>query len=81
MGTRIACVHGDRRRAANDCAFWYIEVLAHTGPLDEARAIFKSMLACRNRVGLLDHSDPETGELVDTVCCAFRLNRLWQLSL
>jgi hypothetical protein len=75
------CIHGDRRSASNDCAFWYIEFPAHTGSLDEARAIFKSMLACRNRAGLLDDSDPETGELVDTIGWAVRPNRLRQSSL
>ena len=81
MHTRVACVHGERCGASNDCAFWYIEFPAHTGSLDKARAIFKSMLACRERAGLLDNSDPETGERVHTVGCAGRLKRLWQSSL
>ena len=46
------------------CTFWYIDALAALGRTVEARALFESMLASRNRHGLLsEHIDPRTGEL------------------
>lgn len=46
------------------CTFWYIDALAALGRRDEAHAMFESMLACRNRHGLLsEHIDPRTHEL------------------
>jgi GH15 family glucan-1,4-alpha-glucosidase len=46
------------------CTFWYIDALAALGRREEARALFESMLACRNRHGLLaEHIDPRTREL------------------
>jgi GH15 family glucan-1,4-alpha-glucosidase len=46
------------------CTFWYIDALAALGRTDEARVLFESMLASRNRHGLLsEHIDTRTGEL------------------
>ena len=45
------------------CTFWYINALAAIGRRDEARGLFESVLACRNRHGLLaEHIDPRTRE-------------------
>lgn len=45
------------------CTFWYIDALAVLGRRDEARELFESTLAHRNRLGLLsEHIDPATGE-------------------
>jgi pentatricopeptide repeat protein len=80
---------GVPRSAFNICTFWYIDALARIGRVEEAREIFESMLACRNRLGLLSEDiDPETGEhwgnypqtysLVGVINCAMRLSRPWQ---
>jgi GH15 family glucan-1,4-alpha-glucosidase len=46
------------------CTFWYIDAITRLGRREEARALFETMLARRNRLGLLsEHIDPATGEL------------------
>jgi GH15 family glucan-1,4-alpha-glucosidase len=46
------------------CSFWYVDALAALGRREEARALFESLLACRNAHGLLaEHIDPATREL------------------
>ena len=46
------------------CTFWYIDALAALGRRDEARELFRSMLARCTRHGLLsEHIDPQTGEM------------------
>ncbi len=46
------------------CSFWYIDALSALGRRDEARALFHTMLECRNRLGLLaEHVHPVTREL------------------
>ena len=46
------------------CSFWFVDALAVTGRREEARALFESLLACRNRHGLLsEHVEPATREL------------------
>ena len=46
------------------CTFWYIDALAALGRKEEARALFQTMLDCRNSHGLLaEHIDPRTREL------------------
>jgi len=46
------------------CTFWYINALAVLGRHDAARTLFESLLARRNRLGLLsEHVDPQSGEL------------------
>lgn len=45
------------------CSFWFVDALAALGRREEARALFESLLACRNRHGLLaEHIDPATRE-------------------
>ena len=46
------------------CNFWYIDALAAIGRRDEARSLFKELLARRNPFGLLSEDiHPETGAL------------------
>jgi len=46
------------------CSFWFVDALAALDRREEARALFESLLACRNRHGLLaEHVDPATREL------------------
>ena len=46
------------------CVFWYIDALAALGRRDEARALFETVLARRNPLGLLSEDiDPRSGEL------------------
>ena len=46
------------------CTFWYIDALAALGRREEARALFETLLACRNHHGLLSEDiDPNTREL------------------
>lgn len=71
------------------CTFWYIDALAAIGRMDEARALFESVLARRNHVGLLSEdlafSDgemwgnfPQTYSHVGLITAAMRLSRNWQ---
>jgi GH15 family glucan-1,4-alpha-glucosidase len=70
------------------CTFWYINALAAIGERDEARAMFESVLRCRNRHGLLaEHIDPKTHEqwgnfvqtysMVGLIASAIRLSQRW----
>ncbi|HEV8644366.1 MAG TPA: glycoside hydrolase family 15 protein [Burkholderiales bacterium] len=70
------------------CTFWYIDALVGLGRREEARALFESMLACRNRHGLLaEHIDPRTREqwgnfpqtysMVGLIVSATRLSIPW----
>ena len=74
------------------CAFWYVNALAATGRLDEARSMFGSLLKRLNPVGLLSEDiDPATGELwgnfpqtyslVGIINSAVRLSRSWESAL
>jgi GH15 family glucan-1,4-alpha-glucosidase len=71
------------------CVFWYIDALAALGRYDEARALFETVLARRNPLGLLSEDiDPLSGELwgnfpqtysmVGLINCAMRLSRTWE---
>ena len=71
------------------CTFWYIDALAALGRIDEARALFENVLACRNHVGLLSEDlDPKTGELwgnfpqtysmVGLILSAMQLSSSWE---
>ena len=73
----------------NICTFWYIEALASVGRRDEARALFETMLASRNALGLLSEDlDPKTGEqwgnypqtysMVGLIHAAMRLSKSWE---
>jgi GH15 family glucan-1,4-alpha-glucosidase len=71
------------------CSFWYVDALAATGRLSEARALFEQLLARRNTLGLLSEDvHPQTGELwgnfpqtyslVGLINAASRLSRSWE---
>lgn len=71
------------------CGFWYVDALAALGRREEARALFESMLARRNPLGLLSEDiDPGTGTLwgnfpqtysmVGLVNSAMRLSAPWE---
>jgi GH15 family glucan-1,4-alpha-glucosidase len=75
--------------AFNICTFWYISALAAQGRREEARELFETMLARRNRLGLLSEDlDPSSGELwgnfpqtysmVGLINAAMRLSRSWE---
>ena len=72
----------------NICTFWRIDALARIGRHESARALFESMLAHRNSLGLLSEDlAPNTGELwgnfpqtysmVGLINGAQRLSRPW----
>lgn len=80
---------GEPDTAFTVCSFWYIEALAAIGRKDEARALFESLLARRNSLGLLSEDlEPKTGELwgnfpqtysmVGLIHVAIRLSRRWE---
>ncbi|MFQ5785180.1 MAG: glycoside hydrolase family 15 protein [Alphaproteobacteria bacterium] len=80
---------GTPENAFTICTFWFIESLAAIGRAEEAREMFESVLACRNRLGLLSEDiDPVSGELwgnfpqtyslVGLIHCAMRLSRGWE---
>jgi len=80
---------GVPKTAFTICTFWFIDALAATGRVDEAREMFENVLACRNHLGLLSEDiDPKTGELwgnfpqtyslVGLIHCAMRLSRPWE---
>ena len=71
------------------CTFWYVDALAAIGRRDEARALFETLLAHRNHVGLLSEDiDPISGELwgnfpqtysmAGLIVAAMRLSRGWE---
>lgn len=79
---------GEPENAFLVCTFWYINALAAIGERDEARALFETLLACRNRHGLLaEHIDPRTREqwgnfvqtysMVGIIGSAIRLSVRW----
>ena len=79
---------GKPETAFNICTFWRIDALARIGRKDEARAIFETMLAARNHLGLLsEDTHPVTGEMwgnfpqtysmVGIINAAVRLSRHW----
>ena len=71
------------------CTFWYIDALAALGRCEEARALFETLLTCRNHHGLLsEDTDPNTRELwgnfaqtysmVGLINSAMRLSKPWE---
>ncbi|TLY50678.1 MAG: glycoside hydrolase family 15 protein [Gammaproteobacteria bacterium] len=71
------------------CSFWYVDALAATGRVAEARALFEHLLTRRNPLGLLSEDlHPATGELwgnfpqtyslVGLINSAMRLSRRWE---
>jgi GH15 family glucan-1,4-alpha-glucosidase len=80
---------GTPRTAFTVCAFWYVNALAATGQVDEAREHFDRLVARRNPLGLLSEDiDPATGEswgnfpqtysMVGIIASALRLSRPWE---
>jgi len=70
------------------CSFWYVDALAAIGRREDARALFETLLACRNRLGLLaEDVDPATREqwgnyvqtysMVGLISSAIRLSLPW----
>jgi GH15 family glucan-1,4-alpha-glucosidase len=79
---------GKPRNAFVVCTFWYVDALAALGRRDEARALFETLLACRNPLGLLSEDiDPHTRQLwgnfpqtysmVGLINSAVRLSKSW----
>ena len=80
---------GRPENAFTVCAFWYVNALAMTGRLEEARTQFERLLSRRTRLGLLSETvDPASGEwwgnfpqtysLVGVINSAIRLSRPWE---
>jgi GH15 family glucan-1,4-alpha-glucosidase len=53
------------------CTFWYVEALARSGRLDEARLIFEKMLTYANHLGLYGEEIGLTGEQLGNFPQAF----------
>ncbi|MGA8277638.1 MAG: glycoside hydrolase family 15 protein [Rhodanobacteraceae bacterium] len=71
------------------CSFWYIDALAATGDVEQARVLFEGLLERRNHLGLLSEDlEIETGEmwgnfpqtysLVGLINSAMRLSKSWE---
>jgi GH15 family glucan-1,4-alpha-glucosidase len=81
--------HGEPQNAFVVCTFWYIDALAALGRREEARALFETLLACRNHLGLLSEdidpssrrlwgNFPQTYSMVGLINSAVRLSRSWE---
>ena len=79
---------GKPETAFNICTFWRIDALARIGRQQEARAIFETMLAARNHLGLLSEDTdpvhnvmwgnfPQTYSMVGIINAAVRLSEPW----
>jgi pentatricopeptide repeat protein len=79
---------GKPETAFNICTFWRIDALARTGRVEEARAIFETMLAARNPLGMLSEDThattgemwgnfPQTYSMVGIINAAVRLSARW----
>ncbi|WP_137918391.1 glycoside hydrolase family 15 protein [Hydrogenophaga sp. 2FB] len=79
---------GKPETAFNICTFWRIDALARIGRVDEARAIFETMLAARNPLGMLSEDThattgemwgnyPQTYSMVGIINAAVRLSARW----
>lgn len=79
---------GKPETAFNICTFWRIDALARTGRANEARAIFETMLAARNPLGMLSEDThattgemwgnyPQTYSMVGIINAAVRLSARW----
>ncbi len=53
------------------CSFWYVEALARSGHLDEARMVFEKMLTYANHLGLYSEEIAVTGEQLGNFPQAF----------
>ncbi|MGC4030007.1 MAG: glycoside hydrolase family 15 protein [Steroidobacteraceae bacterium] len=74
------------------CAFWYVNALAASGRIEEARGQFERLLARRTRLGLLGEdmdlrsgelwgNFPQTYSMVGIISSAIRLSRSWEQAL
>ena len=79
---------GKPETAFNICTFWRIDALARIGRKAEARAIFETMLAARNPLGILSEDThpvtqemwgnyPQTYSMVGIINAAMRLSASW----
>jgi len=80
---------GEPQTAFVVCTFWYIDALAALGRREEARALFDTLLACRNPLGLLSEdidpasrrlwgNFPQTYSMVGLINSAMRLSKRWE---
>ena len=80
---------GEPQTAFVVCTFWYIDALAALGRREEARALFDTLLACRNSLGLLSEdidpasrrlwgNFPQTYSMVGLINSAMRLSKSWE---
>jgi pentatricopeptide repeat protein len=53
------------------CSFWYVDALARSGYLDEARMVFEKMLTYGNHLGLFSEEIGITGEQLGNFPQAF----------
>ena len=53
------------------CTFWYVDALARSGRLDEARLTFEKMLTYSNHLGLYSEEIAPTGEQIGNFPQAF----------
>jgi GH15 family glucan-1,4-alpha-glucosidase len=79
---------GEPETAFTICSFWYVNALAMTGRMNEAREQFTRLLEMRNPLGLLSEdmdtrtgtlwgNYPQTYSLVGIINSALRLSRSW----
>jgi len=79
---------GTPETAFNICTFWRIDALARVGRVEEARAIFETMLKARNSLGMLSEDThattgemwgnyPQTYSMVGIINAAVRLSAAW----
>ncbi len=79
---------GKPETAFNICTFWRIDALARIGRVEEARAIFETMLKARNPLGILSEDThattgemwgnyPQTYSMVGIINAAVRLSAAW----
>jgi len=80
---------GEPENAFVVCTFWYIDALVALGRKDEARALFETLLTCRNSLGLLSEdihpisrelwgNFPQTYSMVGLINSAMRLSKSWE---
>jgi GH15 family glucan-1,4-alpha-glucosidase len=80
---------GAPENAFTICAFWYVNALAASGRIDEARERFTRLLELRNPLGLLSEditpasgelwgNFPQTYSMVGVIGSALRLSRSWE---
>ena len=80
---------GEPQTAFVVCTFWYIDALAALHRREEAHALFDTLLACRNSLGLLSEdidpasrrlwgNFPQTYSMVGLINSAMRLSKRWE---